>query len=438
MSASETPTLRSEPLTRQLSALGVWLLVINGIIGAGIFGLPADAARLAGTFSPWVFVICAALMLPVMLSFAELASHFDGTGGPVRYAGSVFGRYAGFQAGWAFYIARLTAFSANAVLLVSAIGYFWPAADDPGVRLALLFSVCAGLTAITLLGTRNAMSSLGVLTLLKFVPLVALVAYGLFRLPDAMRVSVLAAPPADVNLGAVVLLVFYAFVGFESGLVPAGEARNPRRDMPRALFWAIGVVAILYFGLQTVSLAVLPDLASTKRPLVEVGGELFGPVGALVMMTGMAASVGGNLAGALFSTPRITYALALDGSLPARFATVSVRFGTPGVSILVFGAAAFLLAAGGSFVWLAGLSVLTRVLIYVGCIAALPALRRSAVDDPAAMRLPGGLLIPGLAIVTCLALLTQVKPMDYLATAMMLGVGSVLYALAQPTFKRSA
>ena len=431
MRTPETPTLRPEPLARQLSALGVWLLVINGIIGAGIFGLPADAARLAGSFSPWVFVICAALMLPVMLSFAELASHFDGTGGPVRYAGSVFGRYAGFQAGWAFYIARLTAFSANAVLLVSAIGYFWPGADDPGVRLALLFSVCAGLTAITVVGTRNAMSSLGVLTLLKLVPLVALVVYGLLRLPDAMRQSVLATPPVDVNLGAVVLLVFYAFVGFESGLVPAGEARNPRRDMPRALFWAIGVVAILYFGLQTVSLAVLPDLASTKRPLVEVSGELFGPAGALVMMIGMAASVGGNLAGALFSTPRITYALALDGSLPAWFATVSARFNTPSVSILVFGAAAFLLAAGGSFIWLAGLSVLTRVLIYVGCIAALPALRRRAADDPAAMRLPGGLLIPGLAVFICLALLTQVKPMDYLATGVMLGVGSVLYALAR-------
>ena len=437
MSTPETPTLRSEPLARQLTALGVWLLVINGIIGAGIFGLPADAARLAGSFSPWVFVICAALMLPVMLSFAELASHFDGTGGPVRYAGSVFGRYAGFQAGWAFYIARLTAFSANAVLLVSAIGYFWPGADDPGTRLALLFTVCACLTAITVVGTRNAMSSLGVLTLLKFLPLVALVAYGLLRLPDAMRQSVLATPPADMNLGAVVLLVFYAFVGFESGLVPAGEARDPRRDMPRALFWAIGVVAILYFGLQTVSLAVLPDLASTRRPLVEVSGELFGPVGALVMMTGMAASVGGNLAGALFSTPRITYALALDGSLPAWFATVSARFGTPAVSILVFGAAAFLLAAGGSFVWLAGLSVLTRVFIYVGCIAALPALRRRA-DDPAAMRLPGGLFIPGLAVFICLALLTQVKPMDYLATAVMLGLGSVLYAFARRGFKRSA
>jgi len=431
VSTPPAPTSRPEPLARQLSGLGVWLLVINGIIGAGIFGLPGEAARLAGGFSPWVFVICAALMLPVMLSFAELASHFDGTGGPVRYAGSVFGSFAGFQAGWAFYIARLTAFSANAVLLVGAIGYFWPGADDPGVRLALLFVVCAGLTAVTVVGTRNAMRSLGVLTLLKFLPLLALVGYGLLRLPEATLASVQVALPADAQLGAVVLLVFYAFVGFESGLVPAGEARNPRRDMPRALFWAIGVVAILYFGLQSVSLAVLPDLAATQRPLVEVSGALFGPLGALLMMAGLLASVGGNLAGSLFSTPRITYALALEGQLPAWFATVPARFGTPSVSIMVYGAAAFLLAAGGSFVWLAGLSVLTRVLIYVGCISALPALRRRAADNAGVLRLPGGLLIPGLAVCVCFALLTQVKPMDYLATAAMLGVGSLLYALAR-------
>jgi amino acid transporter len=420
-----------EPLARQLSGLGVWLLVINGIIGAGIFGMPSEAARLAGGFSPWVFVICAALMLPVMLCFAELASHFDGTGGPVRYVGSVFGAFAGFQAGWAFYVARLTAFSANAALLVGAVGYFWPAADDPRMRLVLLLFVCGGLTALNVTGTRRAMRSLGVVTVLKFLPLVALVAYGLLRLPGEMLDSLRIAAPADADLGAVVLLVFYAFVGFESGLVPAGEARNPRRDMPRALLWAIGVAALLYFGLQTASLAALPGLAETTRPLVEVGGVLFGPAGAMAMMAGMLASIGGNLAGALFSTPRITYALALEGQLPAWFARVPARFGTPAVSIMVFGTVAFLLAAAGSFVWLAGLSVLTRVLIYVGCIAALPALRRRPAQQAQVLRLPGGLVIPGIAVLICLALLTQVRPMGYVATGAMLAVGTVLYALAR-------
>jgi amino acid transporter len=370
-------------------------------------------------------------MLPVMLCFAELASHFDGTGGPVRYVGSVFGPFAGFQAGWAFYVARLTAFSANAALLVGAVGYFWPAADDRRMQLVLLLLVCGSLTALTVTGTRRAMRSLGVVTALKFLPLVALVAYGLLRLPAAMLDRLQIAPPVDADLGAVVLLVFYAFVGFESGLVPAGEARNPRRDMPRALLWAIGVAALLYFGLQTASLATLPGLAQTSRPLVEVAGALFGPPGAMAMMAGMLASVGGNLAGALFSTPRVTYALALEGQLPAWFARVPGRFGTPAVSIGVFGAIAFLLAAGGSFVWLASLSVLTRVLIYLGCIAALPALRRRPAQDARVLRLPGGLVIPGIAVLICLVLLTQVRPACYVATGAMLAVGTVLYALAR-------
>lgn len=435
MSDHAGPASGSEPLGRQLSGLAVWLLVINGIIGGGIFGLPAEAARLAGSFSPWVFVICAALMLPVMLSFAELAGHFEGTGGPVRYVGTAFGAFAGFQAGWAYYVARLTAFAANAVLLVSAIGYFLPAADQPAARLVLLLAVCAGLAAITVVGTRNAMSSLGFLTVLKFLPLLALVVGSLWQRPEAMQRALHGSLPAGSDLGAAVFLVFYAFVGFESGLVPAGEARDPRRDMPRALVRAIGVVAILYLGLQAASLAAVQDVAATKRPLVEAGSALFGPIGAVVVMTGMAASVGGNLAGTLFSTPRVTYALALEGALPEWFARVSSRFGTPSVSILVFAVVAFLLAASGSFVWLAGLSVLTRVLIYLGCVAALPALRRRA---PGALRLPGGLLVPGLAVVVCLALLTQAKLADYLATAALLGAGTLLYALSRGRRRGSA
>ena len=422
---------RTEPLARQLSGTAVWLLVINGIIGAGIFGLPGEAARLAGDFSPWVFLLCAALVLPVMLSFAELASHFDGTGGPVRYAGSAFGPFAGFQAGWAYYVARLTAFSANAVLLVGAIGYFWPAAEEPGVRLALLFVVVSGLALVTVAGTRNAMGTLAALTVLKFVPLVALVAFGLTRMPQQVLAHVSLVPPPEASIGAALLLVFYAFVGFESGLVPAGEARDPRRDMPRALLWALGVVSVLYFALQAISVAALPGLALSARPLVEVGDRLLGPAGALMVLAGMTASIGGNLAGALFSTPRVTYALGLEGSLPAWFARVSPRFGTPAVSIMVFAAAAFLLGAGGSFAWLAGLSVLTRVLIYIGCIAALPVLRRRDAGTPGVFRLPGGLLLPALAIFVCLGLLTQVRAADVVATALLLGVGSLLYLFAR-------
>jgi amino acid transporter len=199
------------------------------------------------------------------------------------------------------------------------------------------------------------------------------------------------------------------------------------------LFWGIGVVAVLYCGLQTVSVAAMPGLAGTHRPLVEVSATLFGPTGAAMMMIGMVASVGGNLSGTLITAPRITYALALDGSLPDWFASVPERFGTPAFSIVTFAVFAFVLAAGGSFVWLAGLSVLTRLLIYIGCAAALTTLRRRAADEPKVMRLPGGWLIPGAAALICFGLLTQVRPRDWLVTAAMLCAGSLLYALARLT-----
>ena len=438
MSPNNSPRSSAAPLARDLTGVGVWMLVINGIVGAGIFGLPGEAARLAGGFSPWVFLGCAALMLPVMLSFAELSSRHDESGGPVRYTAAVYGPLAGFLTGWALYLGRMTAFAANAVVLVGAIGYFWPAADAPSMRLALLFVVCALLTGITVVGTRRAMGSLGVLTVLKFVPLVGLVAWGFAQLPQQMAAGLRVAPPPGADLGAAVLLVFYAYVGFESGLVPAGEARNARRDMPKALLWSIALAAVLYASLQLVCLAVEPGLGRLERPLVEVAAAVLGPAGAMLMMAGMVASIGGNLSGSMFSAPRITYALARDGWLPAPFARVSVRYATPGFSIAVFGAAAFSLAAAGSFVWLAGLSVLARTLIYLACVSTLPVLHRRERDQSSSdsLRLPGGSAIPVLAMIVCIGLLAHVHGRDWLATAAMLGVGVLLFLAAAPARRR--
>jgi amino acid transporter len=306
------------------------------------------------------------------------------------------------------------------------------------MRLALLFVVCALLTGITVVGTRRAMGSLGVLTVLKFVPLVGLVAWGLAQMPQQMAAGLRVAPPPGADLGAAVLLVFYAYVGFESGLVPAGEARNARRDMPKALLWSIALAAVLYASLQLVCLAVEPGLGRLERPLVEVAAAVLGPAGAMLMMAGMVASIGGNLSGSMFSAPRITYALARDGWLPAPFARVSVRYATPGFSIAVFGAAAFALAAAGSFVWLAGLSVLARTLIYLACVSTLPVLHRRERDQSSSdsLRLPGGSAIPVLAMVVCIGLLAHVHGRDWLATAAMLGVGVLLFLAAAPARRR--
>lgn len=425
-----------ERLPRDLTAVGLWLIAINGIIGAGIFGLPAEAARLAGAWSPAVFLLCALLMLPIVLCYAALARRFTATGGPVLYASTAFGPLAGFQAGWMFWVARLTAFAANASLLVATVGHFWPAATAPLPRALVLAVVIGGFTVANALGTRRAIGTLGALTLLKFLPLVGLVVVGVALAPGAVLDALLgggdpAAPVADaarlaetgvaapgIELGAAIVLVFYAFVGFESGVVPAGEAKDPRGDLPRALLWALGVASVLYALLQGVSVATLPGLADAERPLVAVGGALMGEAGAALVVAGVIASVGGNLAGSMFSTPRVTYALALDGRLPAWFGAVHPRWATPANSIAFYGVVAFLLAAAGTFVYLAVLSVLTRVLLYALCCGALP-------------RLGGGRALAGIALAVCAYLLWQVKLEAWLATAAFVVAGGALYSFAQ-------
>ena len=429
MADVSTTSTAPEPLQRQLTLAALWLLVINGMIGAGIFGVPAETERLAGSFSPWVFALCGLLIAPVMLCFAQLSSAFSGTGGPVLYARTAFGPFAGFQIGWAFYIARLTAFAANLNLIVTSIGYFWSAPMGPALRIGLLFVLCALMVWVNLIGARAAMRSLGFLTVLKLLPLVVIAGVGLIGL-DRTVFTAAATPPSTVDLGSALLLVIYAYVGFESGLVPGGESRNPQRDMPRALLLALVIATTIYVLVQIATQRLLPDLASSERPIVEAGEVFLGRTGAIIVVLAIIASVGGNLLGSMFSSPRITYRLALDAQLPRVFASVHPRHQTPWVSILVYGGASFLLAATGSFVWLAVLSVFTRLLIYMTCIASMPRIRSVAGDVPGQIKLPGGIAIPLIAMLVCIALLTRVSLESVLATATLLAVGTILFWIA--------
>lgn len=419
-----------EKLVRQLGAWGIWLLAVNGMVGAGIFGVPAGAARLVGVWSPIAFAACALLIGAVIWCFAELASLFRNTGGPIVYVRDAFGPLAGFETGWAFWVARVTAFAANLNLLVVSLGYFWPDAANGMTRVALIALIVTLLGWVNVVGVKHAMRSIGVLTLLKFLPLVALVVFGASHVHTAALPSPASAPGA-AEFGAAVLLVIYAFVGWEAAVVPGGETREPRRDMPRGLFWGLAVVAALYVTIQAVAYAVHPDLAASERALLEVGDILLGPAGAALVAAGVVVSVGGNSASSMLTAPRLTYALARDGMLPRWFGVVHERWRTPANSVVFYGVVAFALATYGSFVWLAAMSALVRVLIYMACIATMPALRRRYADTPGAMRVPGGWWVPAGAFAVCALLLTQVGALSVLVTAGFLVAGAAIYAMGR-------
>lgn len=423
--------MQGERLVRQFSAVAIWLLVVNGTIGAGIFGLPAEAARLTGAWSPLMFVLCGLLMAPIILCFGEVASYFRNTGGPILYATTAFGPFVGFQTGWALYVARVTSFAANINLVISSLGWFWPDADAGGVRVALLLAICAALTWVNVAGARQAMRSVGVLTVLKLVPLLALVAFGLSRLDVGALVAPAAPLPAHGDIGAAALLLIYAYVGWESALIPAGEARDPTRDIPRALIWGLAVTTVLYVLVQAVCVSALPGLGGSPRPLVDVAAVVLGPAGAAVLTAGVIASVGGNVAASMFSAPRITYSMSIENNLPEWFGAVHPRFLTPANSVVAYGVLVFVAAAFGSFAWLAGMSALTRLGIYLLCIGALPRLRRLPGDPAGRLHLPGGWAIPIAAATVCAWLLAQVHRDAVLVTLAFLAVGAVLHLFAR-------
>jgi amino acid transporter len=402
------------------------MLVVNGLIGAGIFGLPSGAAALAGEYSVLVYVFCALLILPIILCFAELGSYFRGTGGPIRYGTLAFGPFIGFQGGWLYYLARLISFSANTVLLTDSIAYFIEGAGTGTGRIISLAVICIGLSVINVLGSVESIRSMTLFTVIKFAVLILLPLGGFILLGSEVIPSFESPIPPAQDLGAAALLLIYAFVGFEGAVVPAGEAKRPERDMPLGLLLGLAVVAVLYMLIQLVSQAAVPDLANSKTPLLDVSASLFGSTGAILLMVGVAASVLANLVSSMFSATRVTYALSLEKSLPRWFGEVHSRYLTPANSVIFFGVAAFLLAAFGSFTVLAAMTVLSRLFLYGMSCAAIPKLRPQFRGEGRFI-LKGGYAIPVLGIAACVWLMLQVSERSIWMTAIFVGIGSLLF-----------
>ena len=418
---------REPGLKREIGQLGFGSIALNGTIGAGIFALPAIAVERAGLFSPWVFVVCGLLIMLIVLSFARAASYFEATGGPVRYVTTAFGAFAGFQVGWLLTLSRAAAFAANAHLMVTYASWFWSPLTGDLLHMSAVLAVCAVLGAINVIGVRQGMLALFALTLLKLLPLLLLVFLGISQTnPEIFTHATI---PALDSLGETALILFYAFVGFESAVIPAGEARNPQRDIPLALVRTILAITVFYFLIQVVTLSVAPDIAGSATPLADVALILMGPAGAAVLTLGAVFSIGGNLTASMLSAPRMVYAMASDGNLPRRLSQVHARFHTPANAIAFYAVFSAVLALSGGFVWLAVMSTAVRLLVYVLCILTLPALHRKLGERERQFRLPGGLTIPVLALLLSLWLMSHASLQSWLATGAFMLCGGLLYAL---------
>ncbi len=403
MSDATTPGPDASP--GFVRAIGRWDLtaaVINGVIGSGIFGLPAVLAALTGVLSPLAALAAGGGILLIVLCFAEVGSRFREHGGVYLYARAAYGPLVGFEVGWLLVWTRLLSAAANLNLFVLYLGELWPELAVGAPRAIVMTALVATIAATNIIGVRSATWSIDAFTIAKLVPLALLIVLGL---PQVDGEVIATQAVADPDWTQAVLVMMFAFGGFESALLPAGEMRDPKRDIGFALLVGLAVIASVYLLVQLVVIGTVAHAGEAKAPLAQALGVLLGPPGVVLASVAAMISVYGWTTGATLAQPRVIHAMAERGELPAPLARVHPRFRTPHWAIVVFAAIALGLALAGSFAANATFSAIVRLVYYALTCAALVVLRRRAGEAPG-FRLPGGPYIALLAFGFCAWLLS--------------------------------
>ena len=423
-----------EGLVRDIRRWDLSAVVLNSIIGAGIFGLPAAVFANVGVYSLIAFLLCGLLVTLIIVCFAEVSSRYADTGGPYLYAREAFGPVVGFEVGWLMWVSRLTAFAANCNLLVAYLGFFVPSVATGTFRAVAITVIVSALMAVNVIGVRDATRVTNVLTIAKLLPLVLFVGVGVFFIDTDNFVPTELPDFGDFSIS--VLLLVYAFTGFEMASIPSGEARDPKRDLPWALLTSIVAVTVFYFFIQLVAVGTLPGLADSARPLADAGARFLGPMGAAIISAGAVVSILGNLNVTLLVTPRLPFAMAERRELPTVIARVHARFHTPYIAIYFTGLIVLVLALTGTFIYAATISVIARLLAYAATCAALPVLRHRASSPPAAFVAPFGVAAAVVSLVLVAWLLTNTTVMQVRDAAIAVVIGLLIYFVPRRRLER--
>jgi amino acid transporter len=401
-------------------------LTINATVGAGIFGLPSRIYELTGAWSVLAYLVCAALAVLIILCFAEVGSRFAETGGSYLYTRVAFGPVIGFEVGWLLWLARLTGFAALCNLLLGYLSFFWPGAGSGWTRALVITVVVIALTAVNVIGVREAALVSNLFTIGKLMPLLLFVLAGLWFFSPQSFI----APAGRPNLGdfsrAVLLLVF-AFSGFEMAVIPAGEIRDPQRDIAFALLTATGVVALLYLMIQVVCIGTLPGLANSERPLLDASSRFLGAAGASIVSVGALISIIGTLNSSMLAGPRILFAMAEQGQLPQLLTATHRRFHTPHIAILTSAAVMLVLTLQGTFMSAVTISTVIRLLAYIATCISLPVLRFRKDAPLPRFSAPAGVAVAVAATTLSVWLLSNSPSNDVRAAGLSAAVGLLFF-----------
>jgi basic amino acid/polyamine antiporter, APA family len=419
---------RSErSLVRALGTWGLAASIVNITVGGGIFRLPATAASALGPAAPVAYLLCALAMALIVLCFAEAGSRVSLTGGLYAYIEVAFGPLVGFLTGVMLWAGITAATAAVASFFADSLVALIPSLGDGSGRVVALVVVLIGLAALNIAGVTGANRFNAVMTVAKLLPLLLLIVLGL----GAVRHENLAwtSTPAARDVARASTVLIFAFLGVESALVPSGEVHDPVRTVPRAIFLAMLGITVLYLLVQLVTQGVLgASLAGQKTPVAEAAAVILGPRGRLLILVGMTVSMFGYVSGMTLAVPRMLFAFARDGFLPAPLAAVHSRFKTPYIAIAVQTLIVIALDVRGSFETLAIIANGSILLVYAACCVAVLQLRRMDVQSGGTpFRIPFAAVVPVLALAIIACFLATLTADEWKALLVVLGVAIVIY-----------
>lgn len=422
---------KEEELKRNIGTWGLSANLINIMIGAGIFVLPAIVAAGLGSASILAYLFCGLLISLVMLCFAEIGSKITDTGGAYAYIEGAFGKYFGFIAAVLFLVATISADAAVANTIIDILGSINPFFKGSIIKVFFFLLLFSGLGYINIIGVKEGIRLVKLITIAKIAPLLVLICLAWTKV-DLVNLA-WEFTPTVMDVGEVSLILFFAFQGAESGLSVSGEVRNPNKTIPRAILISILVVLLLYILIQTVAQGVLGEkLAEFKEnPLGEVASNIFGPIGFTLITIGAVVSMFGNLSSEILSMPRMLYRAAKDNVIPVNLASrVHKKYATPYLAIIMYVGLCFLFASLGGFKQLAILSSASILLIYLGVAIAVIKLRskkEASVKNLKSFKIPGGLLVPIAAIVVILFFLSNLSRNELISIVTFIVFLSVFY-----------
>ena len=417
---------------------GMGAAILNGVVGAGIFSLPAAMAQAAGARAPIAYLVCAAVIALVVICFAEAGSRMPATGGVYSTVAAALGPMPGFVCGMLTWMASVLACGGIAGAFASTLGTVLPAvAAGPG-RAAVILAAIGGIALINLRGVREASWAITVVTAIKLIPLLLFVAIG-----AAVLLTGHIAPPealADkpaAGLAQAVILGVFAFSGMETPLSASGEVADGNRNIPRALFGAMGLVLVLYVGIQLTAQGLLgAGLSGQAAPLAAAAARI-GPAWRTLLVAGASLSMLAWLGSDILGAPRILFAFARDGFLPAVLGRANPRTATPDVAIIAHAAIAAALALSGSFTGLIVASALnTAGLYFLGCAAAWVLHRRGTamLGPPVSFAILPAAAAGGMA---AMVLLVCVAPWDEIGGLLaVLAASLAIYAVSLAVGRR--